>query len=264
MIPEISVQGFLIGYLQILGLIALFMVPYFVIVRKFFSGVSGYRQIIYAFILSQGMKLLMFAISAMTHVLLGYFFVIESVAIVIVAAVLVVRERKRIDFLKGLTISKLLLAAIVILIIWGFLYRFSDRYEWDAVEFYLPYAKLYITENRLAGYSPEISNYLSLPFLQPIIFSWTFTFFGVSDNASLFVPLLNTLMLAIVTREIAINFIKKEFIWVAMGLSVVNILVWRCLFSIPRYIDLPYAVLVLIFFLTMFGKKSEKQRISNI
>lgn len=259
MIPEISFQGFLIGYLQMLGLIALFLIPYFIIIRKFYSEVSGYRQIIYAFVLSQGMKLLLFGISATTHVFLGYLFAIESISITIIAVFLVLREHKRINFIKGLSVGKLLFAIITILIIWGFLYRISDRYEWDAVEFYLPYAKLYVAENRLTGYSPEISNYLSLPFLQPIIFSWSFTFIGISDDSSLFVPLLNVVLLAIVTREIAIRFLKREFIWVATGLSIVNILLWRYLFSIPRYVDLPYAVLVLIFFLTMFNKNQETE-----
>lgn len=260
MIPETSLQGFLVGYFTILGLLALFIIPYYIIVRRFFPEVSIYKKIIFAFILSQGVKLALFGTSVVTQVPLRYLFIGESMMITILTIILIYCDKNFLSSVRGISKEKIVFVLISILIIWFFLYRFSNRYEWDAIEFYLPYAKLYVTENKLIGFSEEISNYLYLPPLQPTVIAWVFSLAGVNDDLSFFLPLINMLMLALVTYEIAKKFLKQEFFWLATALSVFNILMIRYISSMPRYVDLPFAVLTLVFFLALFGSPQTLDR----
>ncbi len=253
MIPELSLQGFLIGYFAILGLLVLFIIPYYFIVRRFFPEVSIYRQIIFAFILSQGVKLILFGTSALTQIPFTYLSIGESIMATILTIALIYCDKKSLLLMKGVNKEKIVLVLILILVIWSFLYRFSNRYEWDAIEFYLPYAKLYVTENKLIGFSADIFNYLYLPPLQPTIIAWVFSLAGVQDDLSFFLPLINILILALATYEIAKKFLKQEFVWLATALSALSILMMSYITLIPRYVDLPFGVLILVFFLALFG-----------
>lgn len=236
-----------------LFLFVVFIGPYYVLVRRFFSGASKIEAFLYGFVLSSFMKLVFFAISVMGFINIQYSLLIET-SIFAAISVYIAYQAKMWRELEG-NIRKVGIFLACFLLLSCSVFFFSVRYGWDSDEVYLAYAKVYYEENRLVGFSPEISNYLSVPPLTSIIYTWIFCVTGLHD--------LNTFFLSIVAfmaNVLGIYAISRKHLKIdgklVLIVTTMNLALLAPLISAPRYADIFFSALSIIFFYLLSGQEN--------
>ena len=228
-----------------LFLFVAFIGPYYVLVRRFFSRVSKIEAFLYGFVLSSFMKLVFFAISVMGFINIQYSLLIETLIFAAIS-VYIAYQKKMWRELEG-NIRKVSIFLACFLLLSCFVFFFSVRYGWDSDEVYLAYAKVYYEENRLVGFSPEISNYLSVQPLTSIIYTWIFCLTGLHDLNTFFLPIV-----AFVANVLGIYTMSRKYLKIdgklVLIVTAMNLALVASLISVPRYADLFFSALSIIFF----------------
>lgn len=235
-----------------LFLLAAFIGPYYVLVRRFFSRVSKIEAFLYGFALSSFMKLVFFAISVTGFISIQYSLLIEALIFVPISVYIAFQKKMWRDF-KG-NFRRVGIFFVCFLLLSCVVFFFSLRYGWDSDEVYLAYAKLYYEKNRLAGFSPEISNYLSVPPLTSIIYTWVFCLTGLNDLNTFFLPIV-----AFIANVLGVYTMSRKHLKIdgklVLIVTVMNLALVASLISAPRYADLFFSALSIIFFNLLSGQE---------
>lgn len=240
-----------------LFLLAVFMGPYYVLARRFFRSASRVEAFLYGFVLSCFVKLVFFVLSISGFAAFRHTLLIETLLCVMISVYITYREKMWREFVDN--IREIGVFFVCFILLSCVVFFFSFRFGWDSDEFYLAYSKLYYEENRLVGFSPEISNYLSIPPLTSIIYAWTFCITGPSDLSTFFLPIVafivNVLGVYALSRKYLNTLSKPVLIVTAMNLALVASLI-----LVPRYADLLFSALCIILFNLISSQKSLSDR----
>lgn len=244
---------FLQWFFNMLFLFVLFVTPYYVLVRRFFSRASKIEAFLYSFVLSSFMKLVFFAFSVIGPINIRYSLLFETSIFVIISMYLAYRGEMWRDF-KGNT-KKVGIFIACFFLVSCVVYRFSFRYDWDSNEVYLAYARDYYEKDRLIGFSPEISNYLSVPPLTSIIYAWIFCMTGLNDLNTFFLPVAVFMasvlgIYAISRKHLRID--KKLVLFV----TAINPAILASLIAAPRYADILFSMLCIVFLILLLNQEN--------
>lgn len=238
-----------------LFLFVVFIGPYYVLARRFFSGASKIEAFLYGFVLSSFMKLVFFAIAVMGFINIQYSFLIETSMFAAISVYIAYKDKMWRE-LEG-NMRKVSIFLVCFLVISSFVFFFSFRYGWDSDEVYLAYAKGYYEENRLVGFSPEISNYLSVPPLTSIVYTWIFCLTGLHNLNTFFLPIV-----AFITNVLSIFAVSRKHLKIDKKLVLIvtatNLALLASLTAAPRYADLFFSALCIIFFNLLSGQENTR------